>query len=171
MNQAELKRIAHYNPATGVFTRRTSTQGKLAGEVMGHTKHKRDRPGRRPYKNITVSNKRYTAHRLAWLYMTGVFPPDQIDHINHDGLDNRWENLRVVNNQENHKNQSLMSHNTSGFCGVYWHQRDQTWCAHIEVDGKAKALGRSKCKIEAVAIRMRANREYGFHKNHGNGVY
>ena len=65
----------------------------------------------------------------------------QVDHINHDTLDNRKENLRLCTNSENSQNQGKRINNTSGFKGVHWHKRDKRWCADIRVNGKRIHLG------------------------------
>ena len=46
------------------------------------------------YVRIGVDGGKYTAHCLAWLYTHGVWPSDQIDHINGNRSDNRIANLR-----------------------------------------------------------------------------
>jgi len=64
----ELKRILKYNPNTGIFTRLRS--GRIAGGTDTDTK----------YWRIMISGRLYHAHRLAWYYMTGEWPPSTIDH-------------------------------------------------------------------------------------------
>jgi len=95
-----LKSILHYDPNTGIWR---WLQAPKFGRVEA-----RDIAGS-PYKNkqywcIKIKQKKYAAHRLAWFYMTGEWPEDQIDHINRDGLDNRWNNLRPASNRENQQN-------------------------------------------------------------------
>jgi len=119
------------------------------------------------YLKITVLRKNYMAHRLAWLYVHGCMPKDQIDHINHDKADNKISNLREVSNQENLKNQSVRSTNTSGFIGVYWDKKQEKWSSQVMVDAKCIFLGRFKKKQDAIKARKKANIKYGFHKNHG----
>jgi hypothetical protein len=78
---------------------------------------------------IQINGKTYQAHRLAFLYMTGKFPPDEVDHINHEPSDNRFVNLRQVTRLENLRNQSLSKNNKSGFTGVSWYGRYSKWVA------------------------------------------
>lgn len=56
------------------------------------------------YLQVKTGGKAYIAHRLIWLYVTGEWPSDQVDHRNGDRLDNRWENLRVVTGAVNSQN-------------------------------------------------------------------
>lgn len=64
-----------------------------------------------------------------------------VDHINHDGLDNRKENLRVVTHQQNMQNQLINKNNKSGFKNVSWCETNQKWVARVKVDGKYCYLG------------------------------
>jgi len=161
LTQARLKDVLHYNPESGVFTRisRTSTSVHI-GDVAGC-------PDGKGYLLISINNRLYKAHRLAWLYIFGYLPPSDIDHINGVADDNRLVNLRSVTHQENGKNQKFRVTNTSGFMGVYWRKALSKWVAQITVDGKCKHLGCFKSKDAAIKARCVANKLYGFHENHG----
>ena len=87
ITQSELKELLNYDPATGVFTWLVSRGRVKASSVAGHV-HSRG------YIVIMVDGRRHLAHRLAFVYMTGTFPDDQVDHINEIKADNRWINLR-----------------------------------------------------------------------------
>ncbi len=119
------------------------------------------------YRVILIDGHQFKAHRLAWLYIYGEFPKKQIDHVNHDRSDNKISNLRDVTNQENHKNRGLNKNNTSGVNGVAWNKQLNKWIAYIIVASKRKHLGVFVEMKEAVLARQKANKEYGFHFNHG----
>jgi len=67
---------------------------------------------------------------------------EQCDHINHDGLDNRRNNIRLATKQENNRNMSKSrSNKTSKYKGVYWHADRNKWRARIVINEKSKSLG------------------------------
>lgn len=134
LSQARLQELLHYDPETGVFTWRVDRVRVRAGERAG----KVTRDG---YIEIGVDGKRYGAHRLAFLYMSGAIPSSYVDHINLTKSDNRWCNLRPASSSQNQMNTSGRPNNTSGFKGVSWHPREERWRADIRVDGKKKCLG------------------------------
>jgi len=165
VTQEQLKRLFHYNPWTGVVTRRVSSgQRGPKGHVLGSN-------GRRcqGYIQVRIEGQSYPLHRIIWVYVYGVFP-DQIDHINGARDDNRIQNLRSVTNQENRKNCARHSNNKSGVTGVSWHTRDKTWLANIGVDGKLRHLGYFDDKKDAIAARRAAEEDHGFHTNHGRAA-
>lgn len=161
LTQEYLKSILDYNPENGIFTWKFN-RSKLAkiGCIAGTI-------DKRGYIVIGVNQKNYKAHRLAWLYVYGEFPPKQIDHINHDRTDNRIANLRIVSNQENQKNKTKQINNTSRVTGVGWHKASNKWCARISVNKKYIHLGLFTDINEAIAARKQAELYYGFHANHG----
>lgn len=110
------------------------------------------------------------AHRAAWAWMTGGWPQDQIDHIDHDPTNNRWSNLRQVNNQGNHFNRPRQKNNKSGFTGVCWHKASKKWHSRIKISGKDITLGFYDDLDEAVNARKLANKRYGFLKSHGSDL-
>lgn len=100
MTQEELKRLVSYNPETGVIVRLVSTgRGARAGEIAGSVDKKSG------YVQLWIGRRHFRAHRIAWFYMTGEWPA-LIDHINGDGADNRWCNLRLATKSQNAANQS-----------------------------------------------------------------
>lgn len=165
ITQEELKKILHYDPETGVFTRLKSGHGVCAGAVAGYVS--RTSNGK-SYIKISVKNKQYHAHRLAWMYVTGKFPLDEIDHINGQGTDNRFINMRAISSAENGKNMRRSSTNTSGVCGVSWFERDKCWRAQIRINRRTKHLGYFDTIIHAADARKNAEAKYGFHQNHGS---
>lgn len=163
LTQDRVKELLTYDPLTGVF--RWKVRRKLkAGSVAGC--EFTDRQGKK-YWSIGVNGKMFLAHRLAWLFTHGQFPPEQIDHIDGNGLNNRLGNLRVVSNIENQRNARKRVDNTSGVSGVIWDKRDQKWRAQIRVNRKNIYLGLFTDKSEAISARKAAEIKYGFHANHG----
>lgn len=120
-------------------------------------------------RSIGLLNRTWRAHRLIWLWVHGVWP-DAIDHINGNPHDNRLENLRSVSIAENNKNRRRPSRCESGVMGVVWLKREQHWRSGIKVAGKFVYLGAFKNLDEAVAVRLEAQRKYGFHPNHGRAA-
>lgn len=145
-----LRELLHYDPETGVFTRRTGGwRGKAAGNV---------RPPH-GYRYIHVAGRQYRAARLAWLYMTGSWPVKQIDHRDRNRLNDAWQNLRQCTNAENSWNRGKRSDNTSGFVGVTWNKKRRSWQAQIKVNGKNRVLGFSTCPSDGHTLYLRAKRE------------
>ena len=96
----------------------------------------------------------------------GEWPREDIDHINHNRLDNRIENLRCVNDSINLRNKSKSKANTSGQTGVY-RTAVGNWIARICVNHKQVNLGTFSDVAEAIAARKDAEKFYQFHPNHG----
>lgn len=156
LTQESLKEMLHYNPDTGVFTWIKRQGGNIAG-----TKRQGE------YVRIYISGKYYFAHRLAYLYMDGKPPKNDVDHIDHAKGNNRWSNLREVTHSENLRNASTRKTNTSGFNGVCWHKACEKWTASIMFEGKRVNLGYFADKGCAIEARKAANTKYAYHSNHG----
>lgn len=119
------------------------------------------------YYQLRINNKMYTQHRLAWLYVYGEFPDGDIDHVNHNRMDNRIENLRVVSRAENNRNIKKRGNNTSGTNGVWWNCQNNKWIAEGARDGVKHYLGSFDCIVEAAKVRKQFDEEFDFHENHG----
>ena len=156
ITQKQLKELLYYDPKTGVFTWRVSTNSRApVGSVAGCSDNK-------GYRLIGIGGKSYKAHRLAFLYMTGSFPENQVDHINHDPADNRWENLRNVTNFENGRNQSLHKRNKTGVPGIE-KRPSGSWAVKV----LRRYLGTYKDFELAEFVASEAREHFGFHPNHG----
>lgn len=131
ITQAILKSKLSYIPEAGIFTKVLKVSGRV--KIAG-TKNN-------GYIAIAINKKVYSAHRLAWLYMTGEWPKYMIDHINGIRDDNRFCNLREATNSENQMNRGIPKNNTSGFKGVCWHKQNCKWVAQIKINGKLTHLG------------------------------
>lgn len=133
-----LEQRVSYDPSTGdirwlVSTGRRSRVGSIVGSSHSNG-----------YIEMCVDGHRLFAHQAAWVIMTGEWPTFQIDHINGNRKDNRWENLRAAVQKQNSANMRKRSNNKSGYKGVA-KIRDGAWGAYIHVNGKTKYLGTYSC--------------------------
>lgn len=83
-----------------------------------------------------------------------------VDHINHDKLDNRKENLRICTQQQNVMNSSISKLNTSGFKGVHFSKNTNKWCSRISFKGGRIVLGYYKDIKDAIKVRKEAEEKY-----------
>lgn len=163
ITQKILKDYLHYNEENGVFTRTKSIKGK-GGSLGRHPGYMRQDG----YIRIMIMRKLYYAHRLAWLYVYGVFPDKEIDHINGIKNDNRLSNLRMASKSQNQYNRGKAKTNTSGFKGVIWAKKRAIWIAQIKINGKSKYIGSFNSPEEAhTAYCFVANAEHGKFHNYG----
>ena len=72
-----------------------------------------------------------------------------VDHINHNGLDNRKANLRLCTTQQNSHNQRPQKAGTSRYKGVSWNKRMKRWRVSINLNKKCIYLGHFKNEIDA----------------------
>lgn len=149
LTQTRLKHLLHYDPVTGLFTRRVRTsQMNRAGEVAG------TRTGI-GYVRVSVDGKLYLAQRLVWLYVHGNLPAGDIDHIDGDKQNNKLENLREVSRSVNMQNvASARVNNKSGLLGVCRH--GPSFRAQIKLNGVRHTLGSFKTPEEAHAAYIAA---------------
>lgn len=141
-----------YDPETGLFvwkdSRRPGWRGKRAGCKNSAN-----------YINIKFLGRSYQAHRLAWLITTGEWPVKDIDHENRDRSDNRWSNLREVDQSQNCANTPLYSNNSSNFKGVSFHIHRQKWQDNIQVNNNQKYLGIFNTPEQAYEVYLKAAKE------------
>ncbi len=152
LTQAVVHKLFEYDAATGDLINRTSRHYKVsAGSVAGCI-------SAGGYRAIKIKQKRYTAHRLVWLYVHGVWPTHEIDHLNGNPADNRIENLRDVPHQLNVQNlRAPTSSSSTGLLGVG--PKGNKWRARIGVNGIPRTIGTYSTKDEALAAYINAKRE------------
>lgn len=149
IDHSRLLDIIDYSPKTGLFRWRPRSgvrKGRLAGSLQN-----------KGYLRVYVEGRSYLQHRLAWFYMTGAWPPEDIDHINGDRKDNRFVNLRCVSRAVNLQNQKRAKGNTA--CGLLGVQRNKKrFAARIYVLGAPFHLGTYDTPEEAHSVYLRAKR-------------
>ena len=156
---AELVReLLHYDPDTGRFAWRLGRFGtRGAGGRAGYADP-------RGYRKICVEGRQYWEHRLVWLYVNGMWPSDQIDHVNGIKGDNRIANLREATVSENGSNQrQARSDNKTGLLGVSWNKQHKKFVAKIDLAGKRSNLGYFPTAEEGHAAYLKAKRELHSH--------
>lgn len=161
ITQEELKSILHYEPETGIFTRLVESGGRNPGSVAGWKTE-------RGYIRVSFNKKHIMAHRLAWLYVHGVMPSKQIDHINNIRDDNRIANLREATCTENQRNQKIKSNSNSGLKGACFDKKRMRWYSRITIAGKQIHLGTYETKEQAhSAYNLAAYLYFGEYQNPG----
>lgn len=142
-----LRSILHYTPETGVFVwlprMEKSGRGGRKGRDIGKPAGTRNLR----YVQISIDGIFYVAHRLAWLWMTGQWPEEILDHVNRDGFDNRWDNLRQATCGENSANRS--NHKKIGLRGAYLNKYSGRWTSVIHANGRLVHLGTFDTETEA----------------------
>lgn len=137
-----LREVLDYDPETGVFIWIMSKQGVSFGKAAGAMKA-------RGYRAVQIDGRDYAEHRLVWLWMTGQWPRDQIDHINRDRADNRWCNLREATQSQNFANRTALSTNKTGLKGAHYEAGRQQWRVTIMKEGVRHFIGRYACPAAA----------------------
>lgn len=132
ITKTRLKEVLFYNSTSGLFTWLIDVKGSRGRYGVAGTTNNRG------YVSITIDGKRYSAHRLAFLYMEGELPEHHVDHINRDKTDNSWANLRHATEAINNRNRK----SNLDFIGVGLHSKSGKWNARVpENNRKGKSLG------------------------------
>lgn len=157
LTAARLRELLHYDPETGIFTYALGILGRRRVEV-GAVAGGLDNEG---YRRHSLDNRFHRAHRLAWLYVHGVWPAGEVDHINGIRDDNRIANLRDVPRLTNSENfRKARRCNKTGLLGVTSPaKQDKKFTATITAKGVRKSLGRFDTAEEAHQCYLTAKRE------------
>ncbi len=152
-----LREVLHYDPKTGDFhwlidaSTRVKT-GDLAGRINSNG-----------YRQIKFEGISYYAHRLAWLYVHGVFPENITDHRSLTRSDNRIENIRPCTYGENAENRPRRT-GAKYLRGAHRLRGRTKWVSYIGTQGGGGCdyLGTFGTEIEAHEAYMReATKRYG----------
>ncbi|MGN8184597.1 HNH endonuclease signature motif containing protein [Burkholderia sp. 22088] len=146
LTQDRLKQLLHYDPGTGEFTWRVSRGTVKAGSKAGSNNQ--------GYVDISIDGVMHKAHRLAWLYIHGKWPDDELDHRVGRRSDNRITQIREATHAENMRNRGAYACNKSGYAGVDWRPSRGVWRARIGLDGKQIHVGNFATAEEAHKARI-----------------
>jgi hypothetical protein len=150
-----LDRYFEYNDKTGDLIRKVTTSSNAKkGDVIKNVSPK-------GYKRVRFEGEDYYAHRVIWKLFYKEEPPEIIDHINLDKLDNRISNLREICAFGSQQNQGIPVNNTTGFKGVY--QPDHLkgkYRSMITANGRTCSLGVFDNFQDARNARSEAERKY-----------
>ena len=158
-SQQDLLRVFAYDEETGKLTYKNDSISGLRGTEAGYT-HSQG------YKSVAIGHNEYLVHRIIWKMKTGSWPI-QVDHNDHNRLNNRWDNLNNVTSRDNQLNMGKRKNNSSGVQGVRILPSGK-FCAYIMVNRKQLSLGSYDTLEEATAARKMAEVSHGFHVNHGS---
>lgn len=101
------------------------------------------------------------SHLLMHRFILGITDPKvEVDHRDHDGLNNRRGNLRACSKLQNQHNQQKPRGKSSKFKGVSWFKHCRRWAAQIMVKGKAINIGYYKTELEAARAYDAAAKEH-----------
>lgn len=116
-----------------------------------------DSQGRGTIRLFTFS---YPTSRVVWAMMTGKDPKFEIDHIDGNPANDRFENLRDVPHKENMQNRTKPSkRSSSGYLGVFPTRNPNKWCASIHSEGKKHHVGVFDCPKKAHEAYLAAKRK------------
>ncbi|NTG07144.1 HNH endonuclease signature motif containing protein [Rhizobium rhizogenes] len=154
--RAEVARLLSYDPVNGKFTWLIESSAPGGKRPIGSSAGT-DKDG---YTQINIFGRVYRGHHLAWLFMTGDWPPSDVDveHKDRDRANNSWINLRLATRSQNNMNMGLRVDNKSGYRGVGQRKDTGKWYARIKVEGTLHLLGHFESFDEALAARLKAER-------------
>jgi hypothetical protein len=156
ITQERLKELLRYNRRTGIFHWKVHRYCVRAGAVAGHLQSD-------GYVRIKVDDKKYLAHTLAWLWVTGEWVYRGIDHKDLNPTNNKWRNLRRATHSQNMANRRIHKNNTVGFKGVRKRLDkfyNYPFRAIIGVNNKVILLGDFATAEEAYAAYLKGARKY-----------
>ena len=167
MTYEEFAENFSYCQETGIITRLTSPCNSVKiGEEAGCI----GTCANLKYRRIEFKGVNYTAHRLAFLAVNKVMPEMNVDHIDGNGLNNKFANLRLVSHEQNMKNKSLYKGNKTGQSGVSYFKQTGKWRAAISIGKVKKHIGYFDSMDDAIMARKEYEKAHNYHHNHGRSA-
>jgi hypothetical protein len=158
LTQAQVRELFDYNPETGQLIWKVERYRKHPGDIAGCAHKTKNKNYWRV--SVSVNYRRYLAHRIIWLWMTGDWPEQEIDHIDRNATHNQWSNLRLSGHSENGRNLSVKTTSKTGIAGVLIDKRRGDYRARIMVNRRDIYLGNFKTIEEAIQHRRMAELKY-----------
>ena len=161
LTQKYLKECLDYNPETGIFKRKERPVSHFKNNKESTRKIWNKRYANKEilcvskngYVYIRINKKAYFAHRLAFLYMEGYLPENDVDHIDRNRSNNKWNNLREVSRRCNFQNKNVRKDNKIGIIGIQFDKQNKKYRASITINKKCNRLGRFENLNDAVLAR------------------
>jgi hypothetical protein len=152
LTQSRLRELLRYDPASGLFSWWRMAPGRwkpIAGCINTGG-----------YRVIRVDGELHYAHRLAWLYIYGQWPEEEIDHKDNDRSNNSLINLRAATHEINMQNALLprVGRDHTRLPGAYLHTKSGLWRAAISINSKYQHIGNYETAEEASAAYIEAKR-------------
>jgi hypothetical protein len=160
LTHKRLLELLTFEESSGNFIWKVARAKVRVGDIAGYVRRLQLGQCRQEYLFIEVEGWTYPAHRLAWFYMTGLWPECQIDHKDLNGLNNRKDNLRPATRAQNKANNACYANNSLGVKGVS--QRGKRFIARIRVNKELVYLGRfDTAEAAHAAYVVAAEHHYG----------
>lgn len=147
----ELHEQLSYDPETGITKWKKRRRGRRFNTEVGYL-HPNG------YMTVKINYREHRLHRIIWVLMTGDWVESEIDHIDNNRSNNKWNNLRLSDRQLNGQNLKTAHKDArSKYLGVCFDSGK--WRANISVNHKAYFLGHFDTEIEAHEAYLKAKRE------------
>lgn len=153
LTHVELIAALEYDPDTGAMTRRVKSRRNANRDGETGTVSTNGR------RYITIEGKQYIAHRLAWFYVYGKWPENNLAPRDGNYLNLQLSNWAEETQADTTRRSKFRSSNTSGLRGVHYDKARNKWVATINVNYKNKYLGRFDTTAEAGAAYEQARVE------------
>jgi len=167
-----IHKFVEYNPETGKLYW-LPRERKYFKDLLCFNRHnnqlafKEIKSNCKGYIYFSLFDHNFLGHRVAWKIHHNEEPPEVIDHIDGDGINNKIVNLRDGTGGVNERNAKMNSNNKTGVNGVNWDKKKEKYKVTIANRGKNIHLGMYNCLAECVIARKVAEKILGYSENHG----